>query len=110
MSKLHRRRRLHLCGLLVMVAGVLGVVAASQALLAQAPDEAGGQALPRFRRVFAPADQFQAWPFQNERYLPLPGAEFEYLVRRAEAATSDAGLPAGSEVQSCRYTAKFDDV
>ena len=99
MSKLHRRRRLHLCGLLVMVAGVLGVVAASQALLAQAPAEAGGQALPRFRRVFAPADQFQAWPFQNERYLPLPGAEFEDLVRRAEAGQFGSSiLPLHGEV------------
>ena len=113
MSLLHRLCRLHLCGrygLLVIIAGLLGVVAATQARSAQPPAEVGGQALPRFRRVFAPADQFQAWPFQNERYLPLPGQEFEDLVRRAEAATSDAGLPAGSEVQSCRYTAKFDDV
>lgn len=115
MSKLHRLRRRHARGRYVplalvglLSAGLLGV--AGSASLAQPPADAGGQALPRFRRVFAPADQLQAWPFQNERYLPLPGAEFEDLVRRAEAATSDAGLPSGSEVQACRYTAKFDDV
>ena len=57
-----------------MVVGLLTVVAAGPGVVGSTAAETGGQALPRFRRVFAPADQFQAWPFQNERYLAAAGA------------------------------------
>ncbi|MBN8624195.1 MAG: hypothetical protein J0M17_01775 [Planctomycetes bacterium] len=87
----------------------VAVVVTAASLRAQAPLEPPVDHPLRYRRVFAPVEQFQAWPFQNELYLPVPGQEFESLVKRAEAAAADAGLPDDSEVRACRYTARFDE-
>lgn len=61
--------------------------------------------LPEFRRVFAPADRAQDWPFRAERYLPIPAAQFEQALRQAQQA---AAPPAEAAVIESRLTVRFD--
>ena len=61
--------------------------------------------LPEYRRVFAPADRAQDWPFRPERYLPIPAKQFEQALQQAQQAASP---PAETAVADSKLTVKFD--
>jgi hypothetical protein len=61
----------------------------------------------RIRRVFVPADNREAWPNSDERFLPVPAEEVDGLVERANAAL-DEETPAVRIVESV-YRARWDD-
>jgi hypothetical protein len=63
---------------------------------------------PRFRRVYAPLDQIHLWPFQNERYIPIAGKDFEELAKRALGTVGAAAAPAKEQIVETRLTASFD--
>lgn len=66
------------------------------------------QDAPRFRRVYAPLEQIHLWPFQNERYIPIVGREFEELARKAQAAAASSVAPTTEQIVECRLTATYD--
>lgn len=63
---------------------------------------------PRFRRVYAPIEQIHLWPFQNERYIPIAGREFEELARKAQAVAASSVAPTTEQIVECRLTATYD--
>jgi len=63
---------------------------------------------PRFRRVYAPLEQIHLWPFQNERYIPIAGREFEELAKKAQSAAASSVAPTTEQIVECRLTADYD--
>lgn len=65
----------------------------------------GEELLPEFRRIFAPADRAQDWPFRPERYLPIPAAQFEQAVQQSQQPTAP---PVEAAVVESRLTVRFN--
>lgn len=86
--------------LVVLVAICLGETVCRAQPLLQEP--------PRFRRVFAPLDQIHLWPFQNERYVPIAGKEFEDLAKKALTASATSVAPTKEQIVECKLTATYD--
>jgi len=58
-----------------------------------------------FRRVFAPTDRKQDWPFRAERYLPIPADDFERAVNATQLQPTP---PAESALVEVRLSGAFD--
>ena len=90
----------------IVLSMVLSVVASlpAESLCADPPE--GAPAI-ELRRVFAPADRIQGWPFGTQRYLPVDGAEFEKLLTAAELTAPDLPAASPARITSAQYEARL---
>ncbi|MEX0613046.1 MAG: hypothetical protein WD229_13075, partial [Pirellulales bacterium] len=59
-----------------------------------------------YRRIYVPADNIEAWPRDGEKYLPIEARDFETWLAAANAAASDAPLPA--MIREATYSARLE--
>jgi len=90
----------------LLAAAALGTFAHAAELPAQPPGGESQGAL-QFRRVYAPADRVEDWPWGKGRYLPMDAARFERLLAAARNTAADARPPAAAGWANGRYQARL---
>lgn len=90
---------------------VFGSLAGSAARAQQpenaAADDVGPESDLSFRRVFAPADQIDAWPRGAQPYVPVNREEFERLIEVAEMTKRGAQGALAPRITAARYQARL---
>ena len=90
--------------MLLVLPAIAAVVSAARGA---EPTEAPKPAPLEYRRIYAPAHQWQDWPRDHLRYVPMKPADFERLVHAAE--TSEAEIPAPTAtLTSAQYRATLE--
>jgi len=71
----------------------------------QSIDSTSGPSVIRFQRVYVPAERVDDWPLGGNRYLPLDKADFERLLKQADAPV----IPASPRIVQATYRASLGD-
>lgn len=87
-----------------VLAAVLACATSAQAQVAASPSPNAADVLP-FRRILAPTDRKQDWPFRDERYLPIAPQDFNKAIEQLPGSSAP---PANSALVEARLTATFE--
>jgi hypothetical protein len=65
--------------------------------------------MPKYLRIFAPADRIQDWPLEGDKYLPVDAEEFERVVKLVERSQQGLATTRRCRIERLAGTAEIVD-
>ena len=85
-----RRTLVGRCAALLALAIVGAAISTDQARAAEKLSVPNGSDPLKYRRLFVPADDTEAWPLDGQKFIPIAVPEFHKLISAANGAGSES--------------------